>query len=77
MSTRFSAGAAAFEPFGYTRRVNHVLVLNCEINVIKKFAEIIGMGRKGFEPSIPAMSRRCLNQAGPPARSLWKLQNRP
>ena len=25
------------------------------------------VGRKGFEPSIPAMSRRCLDQAGPPA----------
>jgi hypothetical protein len=31
------------------------------------------VGRKGFEPSIPAMSRRCLNQAGPPA--LISLQN--
>ena len=28
------------------------------------------VGRKGFEPSIPAMSRRCLNQAGPPARNV-------
>jgi hypothetical protein len=26
------------------------------------------MGRKGFEPSNPAMSRRYLNQARPPAR---------
>ncbi len=25
------------------------------------------MGRKGFEPSTPAMSRRYLNQARPPA----------
>lgn len=27
------------------------------------------MGRVGFEPTTPAMSRRYLNQAGPPAPS--------
>ena len=29
------------------------------------------VGRKGFEPSTPAMSRRYLNQARPPALKFW------
>ena len=30
------------------------------------------VGRKGFEPSVPAMSRRYPNQARPPARDTMK-----
>jgi hypothetical protein len=33
------------------------------------------VGRKGFEPSNPAMSRRYLNQARPPARYLRQVLN--
>ena len=36
---------------------------NCAQNMV---------GRKGFEPSNPAMSRRYLNQARPPARYSWQ-----
>jgi hypothetical protein len=36
---------------------------NCAQNMV---------GRKGFEPSNPAMSRRYLNQARPPARTHFK-----
>ena len=32
-----------------------------------------GMGRVGFEPTTPAMSRRYLNQARPPALIQWKI----
>ena len=34
------------------------------------------VGREGFEPSNPAMSRRYLNQARPPARHSWQALNR-
>jgi hypothetical protein len=33
----------------------------------------IGMGRVGFEPTTPAMSRRYLNQAGPPALTAFPI----
>ena len=33
------------------------------------------MGREGFEPSNPAMSRRYLNQARPPALALRQHKN--
>jgi hypothetical protein len=40
--------------------INFSNIENCAENMV---------GRKGFEPSNPAMSRRYLNQARPPARS--------
>ena len=39
-------------------QTNSTIDANCALNM---------MGRKGFEPSNPAMSRRYLNQARPPA----------
>src|SRR6478672_10624364 len=39
---------------------------------IRLTSAVTVMGRKGFEPSTPAMSRRYLNQARPPAHSSSK-----